>query len=329
MPRERKDGMHRDSWVTYRPAIKVHDCTIRDGGLMNSHRFDDDFVRACYQACCAAGVDYMEMGYKADKALYSPTEHGPWRFCDEDDIRRVIGDDPPPLKLSAMADAGRTNYRRDILPKDKSPLDCIRVACYIHQIPAAIDILLDAADKGYETTLNLMALSTVPESELRTALAEVVECTPVRVLYVVDSFGALYSEQIQDYVKLFKRYAGDDREIGIHTHNNMQLAYANTIEALIAGATRLDVSINGLGRGAGNCPSELLLMFLKNPKFKVRPVLECIEKHLFPLRKRIPWGYSIPYAVSGALNQHPRESMAWMESEQADQIVAFYDKMLE
>lgn len=329
MAAEPRHGMHRDSWVTYRPSIKVLDCTLRDGGLMNNHRFDHEFARAVYAANCAAGVDYMEFGYKADKALYSRDDHGPWRFCDEDDVRHIIGDEPPPLKLSVMADAGRTDYRRDIVPKEKSVFDCVRVACYIHQIPVAIDMLKDAVDKGYETTLNLMALSTVPESELRTALAEIVEKTRVQVLYVVDSFGALYSEQIRDYVRLFLRYAGSDRQVGIHAHNNMQLAYANTIEALIAGANRLDVTIHGLGRGAGNCPTELLLMFLKNPKFRVRPILECVERYLFPLRERIPWGYNVPHAISGALNRHPRESMAWMESEKADRIVEFYDRMLE
>jgi 4-hydroxy 2-oxovalerate aldolase len=187
----------------------------------------------------------------------------------------------------------------------------------------------DAASKGYETTLNLMALSTVSESELRTALAEVVENTPVNVLYVVDSFGSLYSEQIRDYVKLFLRYAGENRDVGIHAHNNMQLAYANTIEAIIAGANRLDVTIHGLGRGAGNCPTELLLMFLKNPKFKVRPVLECIERYFFELQRSIPWGYSIPYAITGALNQHPRDAIAWMEGDRPNAIVEFYDRMLE
>ena len=329
MKKEKVQMMHRDSWVTYRPSIKVLDCTVRDGGLMNDHKFDLEFVRACYETCCAAGVDYMEMGYKADRSLYNADENGPWRFCGEDDLRRVIGDAPPGVKLSAMADVGRTNYREDIQPKEQSALDCIRVACYIHQIPGAIDMIKDAHDKGYETTLNLMALSAVPEHELRIALEEVVEKSPVNVLYVVDSFGALYSEQIRDYVKLFVRAAGPGRQVGIHTHNNMQLAYANTIEALIAGANRLDVTINGLGRGAGNCPMELLLSFLKNPKFNVRPVLECIEKHFFPLRKTIPWGYSIPHMVSGMLNQHPRESIAWMESEHPDAIVDFYDKMIE
>ena len=67
-------------WVTYRPEIKVLDCTVRDGGLVNDHFFDDDLVKAVYQACIEAGIDYMEVGYKADKQLFPGDDHGPWKF---------------------------------------------------------------------------------------------------------------------------------------------------------------------------------------------------------------------------------------------------------
>ncbi|MBM4050769.1 MAG: nucleoid-structuring protein H-NS, partial [Planctomycetes bacterium] len=126
--------------MTYRADIKVHDCTIRDGGLMNDHRFEDGVVKAVYHACVDAGVDYMELGYKASKKIHAPAEFGAWKFCDEDVIRRIVGENKTGLKLSVMADAERTDYHEDILPKEKSVLDMIRVATYIHQIPTAIDM---------------------------------------------------------------------------------------------------------------------------------------------------------------------------------------------
>lgn len=157
-------------WVGYRPEIKLLDCTLRDGGLMNDHKFDFDFVKAVYEACVEAGVDYMEIGYKCSKRLYSRDKFGSWKFCDEDDIRRVIDEKNPAIKLSVMADAERTDYHQDILPKDKSVLDMVRIATYIHQIPAALDMIKDAHEKGYETTVNLMAASAVPDLELEHAL---------------------------------------------------------------------------------------------------------------------------------------------------------------
>jgi 4-hydroxy 2-oxovalerate aldolase len=107
------------------------------------------------------------------------------------------------------------------------------------------------------------------------------------------------------------------------------LAYANTLDALIYGANRLDATINGLGRGAGNCPLELLLGFLKNPRYDLRPVLGCIEKVFEPLREKMIWGYNINYMISGQLNQHPREAISVSEGESPKKYLEFFDKMIE
>jgi 4-hydroxy 2-oxovalerate aldolase len=316
-------------WIGYRPQIKVLDCTIRDGGLMNDHKFTQDFVRAVYQADMDAGVDYMELGYKASKRLYARDQFGLWKFSDEEEIRQIIGDKKSSVKISVMADAERTDYHTDILPKDKSVVDMVRVATYIHQIPTALDMIKDAHDKGYETTVNLMAVSTVPDLELDNAL-EILCNSEVGTLYIVDSFGTLYCEQIQALMHKFLKFAKPARkEIGIHTHNNMQLAFANTIEAIILGANMLDASLAGLGRGAGNCSMELLFSFLHNPKFDLRPILECIQHHVEPMREKLRWGFAIPYMITGYLNQHPRTAMKFMEATDGKDIVKFYDAEIE
>jgi 4-hydroxy 2-oxovalerate aldolase len=205
----------------------------------------------------------------------------------------------------------------------------IRVATYIHQIPTAIDMVKDAHNKGYETTLNLMAVSTILDHELGEAL-EAMAQTEVKAIYLVDSWGVLYSEQIQELTrKYLKAVEGTGKEIGIHTHNNQQLAYANTVEALILGANWLDASICGIGRGAGNCPMELLIGFLRNPKFHLRPIIECIQNAFLPLRKKMEWGYDIPYMITGQLNQHPRTAMEFLDSAERENLVAFYDRSME
>ncbi|MEK6645414.1 MAG: aldolase catalytic domain-containing protein [Candidatus Firestonebacteria bacterium] len=329
MIEQKKESTEIDSWVTYRPEIKILDCTVRDGGLINDHKFDDKFVKAVYDTCVLAGVNYMELGYKASKKIFAPNQFGKWKYCDEDDIRSIVGENKTSLKLCVMADAERTDYHEDILPKEKSVFDCIRIATYIHQIPTAIDMVKDAHDKGYETVMQLMAISVVQDRELNDAL-EVIAKTPVSAIYLVDSFGALYSEQVRDLIKKMLHYTeGTGKEVGMHAHNNQQLAYANTIEALIVGATRLDVTINGLGRGAGNCPMELLLGFLKNPRFNLRPVLECAQNIFVPLSEKIDWGYSIPYMITGQLNQHPREAIKLRSSDKKNNYVEFYDQMIE
>jgi len=327
MPKQVQIGV--DGWVGYRPDIKILDCSVRDGGLVNDHAFSDDLVRAVYEADRDAGVDYMEVGYKASRKIFSPSENGPWKFCGEDDLRRVLGENPSNLKISVMADAERTDYHEDILPKEKSVIDVVRVACYINQIPVAMDMVKDANDKGYETMLQLMAVSVVPESEIKAALEIAARC-PVQAVYIVDSFGSLYSEQVRDLTKMYLEFlAPAGKEVGFHGHNNRQLGFANTVEAVIAGANRLDATISGIGRGAGNCQLELLIGFLHNPKFRQRPILQCCRDVFVPLSKEMDWGYSIPYAITAQLNQHPRAAIKFSAGKTPQDYVAFYDQMIE
>jgi len=319
----------KDGWITYRPDIKILDCSIRDGGLMNNHQFEDAFVRAVYEANVAAGVDYMEIGYKGSKRLFDRDKFGAWKFCDEDAIRRVVGDNDTPLKLSVMADAEKCDYHQDILPKEQSVLDTIRVATYIHQMPTALDMVKDAHDKGYEATLNLMAISAVPMGELEAAL-ELMAASEVSAVFLVDSWGVLYSEQTREFTqKYLKAVEGTGKEIGIHAHNNQQLAYSNTIEALVAGANRLDASVLGMGRGAGNCSMELLIGFLKNPKFHLRPMIQLIQDHVLPLSHQMAWGWNVPYMITGQLNQHPRAAMQFLAGDNPHDLVGFYDRTIE
>jgi 4-hydroxy 2-oxovalerate aldolase len=323
-----KDKDFARKWISYRPEIKVVDVTVRDGGLMNNHRFSDDMVRGVYDACVEAGIDYMEIGYKGSRHIFSGDEYGPWKFCDEKDIRRIVGDNDTKLKLCVMADAERCDYQQDILPKQDSVVDMIRVATYIHQIPVALDMVKDAHAKGYETTVNLMAASTVPESELEEAL-ELLATSEVDVIYLVDSFGAFYSEHVHYLLDLYLKHASaHGKTVGMHAHNNQQLAYANTIEAAIRGANVLDSSMAGLGRGAGNCQTELLIGFLHNPKYRLRPILQCIQQHIEQMRQELRWGFDIPYMITGFLNQHPRAAMEFNAGKDHGDLVKFFDSVI-
>jgi len=310
----------------FRPEIKVVDCTIRDGGLTNDSHFALEMVQAVYRAICAAGVDYVELGYRNSKKLFPPTEFGPWRFCDEDMLRKVTdGVDPNGTKVAIMQDAHKA-VAEDILPADESVVDMIRVATYVKDVDKAIHLARNATDKGYECTINVMAISIEGSQFLDEALQQMEEETNALAIYVVDSFGALYSEEVHQLVAKFKKHL-KTKEVGVHFHNNQQLAFANTIEGIIKEANFVDGTLYGLGRGAGNCPLELLLSFLKNPKFNLMPILETIGHTILPLRREIDWGYHIPYMITGMLNQHPLPAMKWMKCEQKHDFVTFYNEI--
>ena len=315
--------------VSYRPDIKVVDCTLRDGGIVNDFKFDDEFVKDLYKANIAAGVDYMEFGYKASKDIFSVDDFGKWKFCDEESIREIVGDNNTDLKIAVMADVGRTDYKKDIIQKKDSVIDMIRIATYVNTIPAAIEMINYCADLGYEVTINIMAVSTASEKELDLAL-DMLGKSKANVIYLVDSYGSLYPEQIiaysKKYLKIAEKYG---KRIGIHAHNNQQLAFANTIESCTTGVSYLDATMSGMGRGAGNCYMELLMGFLRNPKYSINPVLKFVENHMLPLKASgVVWGCDIQYMLTGQQNQHPRSAMAFTADKRTDYF-NFYQTLLD
>lgn len=165
--------------LSYRNDIKVLDATVRDGGLVNNFFFTDQFVRDLYETNLKAGVDYMELGYLADKELFDPEKFGKWKFCEEEAIRGVIPANDTNMKLAVMADVGRSNVKRDLPNKKDSILDMVRIATYINTIPTAIEMVEECAAKGYETTVNIMAISKAKESEIDEALALLGKAVPM------------------------------------------------------------------------------------------------------------------------------------------------------
>ena len=302
--------------LSVRQDIRVVDATIRDGGLCNDFRFDDKFIKALYNANVKAGVDYMEFGYKASKEIFNEEDFGKWKFCNDADIRKIVGDNKTSLKIAVMADVGRTDFKKDIIAKKDSPIDLIRIATYINAIPAAVEMIEDAAKKGYETTINIMAVSKARTEDITAAL-ETLGKTPVNAFYIVDSYGALYPEESRRLADLYCSIADKyGKSVGIHAHNNQQLAFANTIEAMTQGVSYLDATVDGMGRGAGNCALELLLGFLKNPKYQVAPILKIIEEYTHKFKAE--WGYDIPYLLTGQYNTHPRPAIQFVKEDRQD-----------
>ena len=218
-----------------------------------------------------------------------------------------------------MADVGRCDYKKDIPAKKDSVVDMVRVATYIHQIPTAIEMIEHLKKKGYEVTVNVMAVSKVNTDDLDAGLA-LLSRSSVDTIYLVDSFGSFYPEQItklsQKYVEIAEA-AG--KNVGIHAHNNQQLAFANTIEACRMGVSLLDATVSGMGRGAGNCYMESLLSFLKNPKYDEIAIIRFVEKHMLKLKAEgVVWGYDIPYLVTGILNSHPSSAIKFIKEQRTD-----------
>lgn len=313
--------------MDFRPGIKVVDATLRDGGLVNDFYFTDEFVKALYQTNAKAGVDYMEFGYKADKEQFDVNKFGKWKFCNDEDIFAVVGENKEGPKVAVMADVGRCNYKEDIHNKSESPVDLVRVATYLNTIPAAIDMIEDSKKKGYEVSCNIMAISNVQDTDLKLGLEEICK-SPVDVIYIVDSFGAIYPEEMARIANLYGEIADKyGKKLGIHAHDNQRLAFANTIECAGDGVDYLDATYNAMGRGAGNCAMEQLVGFLRNPKYNLYPVLKFIDDYMTPMKEQgVKWGYDLQYMMTGLLKQHPRTAIQFTAEGRKD-FAEFYKEV--
>lgn len=312
------DGLMTDR----RHNVRVLDCTIRDGGICNDWKFDLDLVRKTFGALAASGVDIIEVGYRTGPHAADPTKVGPWRFCREEDLQAIAVDTN--MKIAVMLDEGRARIE-DLTPKKDSLIDIVRVATYAKDIDSAIELLHAAQELGYETFCNVMAVSTCTPQEVDTFLEKLRE-SQIPNVAVVDSFGALYPHHVRYLIRKYKNWLRPDQKVGVHMHNNQQTAFANSIAAIDEGADFVDATIHGIGRGAGNCPLELLLMYLDDPRFDMRPIIDLVDDYA-DLRDDLRWGYHLPYVITGWLNMHPRSAIDRMKREDRYECLEFFETL--
>ncbi len=304
-------------------APKLLDCTLRDGGIVNDSNFDDDFVKYAVRACADARFDYIEVGFCDSERFCSPKKYGKWRFCRSADIAEALADKPGEIKIAALADAGKCDWR-DFPAKSESPIDMMRCAFYRKDTAEAVDIVNSCADKGYATALCMMAATTLSERELEESLQKFSK-TQADIIYLMDSFGALVPERARQMSRAYAEAAHSSGKLfAIHCHNNLQCAFANTLAAVECGADMADCTIGGLGKGAGNCMSEMLAMYF-DEKCDVRPLLKFAQDRIVPMRAKYDWGFSIPYMLTGLNGIHPRPAMEFSEAKKGGKNAGLED----
>jgi len=228
------------------------------------------------------------------------------------------------LKIATMVDVGRVDTS-DIPPCEDSSIDVIRIATYSHQMDEALGLLEHCLEQGYETFMNVMAVSTLAPDAVDDFLVQLAG-SGIHNVAIVDSFGALYPYHVRYLVHKYMNYLGENIKVGVHFHNNQQQAFANSIAAIDEGVDFVDATLHGIGRGAGNCPLELLLFYLDNPKYDARPILDLVEEFA-SMRDELRWGYHLPYAISGFFNIHPRTAMDRMARVDRYQVREMYETL--
>ena len=279
--------------------MKLLDCTLRDGGYYTNWSFDDDFVKRLVGSLNKAGVDIIEMGYK------SPLKGGKYRKCNDSFIREIVGD-LHDTDLAFMIDAkdfinGDVDVKllkSIVKPSSESPFTYCRLAITPQQIKEAL-IMIDLLDGlGYKVIVNVMRVSLLKDLEIR-KFCNSLSKTKVVALYFADSFGSLLPDRVKELVEIFKETGKD---IGIHTHDNLGLAFANSLCAVDNDVKYVDGTLTGMGRGVGNVRTEQLLTYYRLPN---NSLTDFISNVMIPMKNKYGWGWNHNYMLTGMYEIHP------------------------
>ncbi len=276
--------------------VKILDCTIRDGGYANSWDFSDECVLATFLTAQRSNVDYFEVGYRKKNAVRK------FERITDDKLDFLSCYKNNRTKLLVMVNELEYDARM-FNDAENSPVDGVRVACHVPEIKIGINICEELKDKGYEVFLNIMNIPQIEEKYYK-ILSDWKRKDIITSLCFADSFGVLVPSRIPEYFE--KLRACGFEKISIHTHNNLQMAFANSLKAIECGAYSVDATVYGMGRGGGNLPIELIIGYLRetSPEY----YLNLIEKYYLPIYKQHDWGYSVPALISGLKNIHPNKT---------------------
>lgn len=290
-------------------AVTLLDCTLRDGGYYNAWDFDRALIEDYLAAMAAARIDVVEMGFRF---LGNAGFKGPCAYTTDDFLRGFAI--PPGLTVAVMVNGadlctplGREAALARLFPEPAAatPVSLVRFACHYHEIATVMPAVGWLADRGYRVGFNLMQISDRTEAEMGT-LAAMAADWPVEVLYVADSMGSMTPDDTARVIGWMR--SRWDGPIGVHTHDNMGLALSNTLRAVACGATWLDATVTGMGRGPGNARTEELAIeaeALRGARANLVPLMGLIRRHFGPMKARHGWGTNPYYYLAGRYGIHP------------------------
>ena len=286
--------------------ITTLDCTLRDGGYCNGWNFGRENIARILNGLLAANIEYIECGFLTNRWDYDINQT---KFTDLKQIEPMIPNGKVGKPCLVMINYGE--YSIEDLPKcEDTYIDGIRVAFHKKDMEEAIGFCESIKKKGYLVFVQPMVSMSYSEKEFVSLIYEVNRIKPY-AFYIVDSFGMMKRRDLMQFVELTEMNLFEDIILGFHAHNNMQLAYSNAqylSDLQISRSLIIDVSIHGMGRGAGNLNAELFLDYLnetQNNGYSIKPILNLMDEIISGFYEEKPWGYSLPNYLSATHMIHP------------------------
>lgn len=286
-------------------SVQITDCTIRDGGYLLSKNSSPDFVIGVMAGLAKAGIDFVETGYLQDKSGGESLV-----YHNSVDARKYIPEDSGRTEFLGFCDNSRYSPG-NLDPCDGQSFRWLRISFAKHELEDALRFCTNAQNKGYIVQFNPMDALCYSEAERESLIHSVNSVKPGSVS-IVDTFGAMYIDDLTRIFRHIDSLLDPAIRIGLHSHDNLGLscALAEIMMMLAAETGRnvvVDGSLFGMGRGAGNAQTELLADFI-NKKFggdyNIPALLETIERYIVPMRQKVCWGYDLPMFICGAEHAH-------------------------
>lgn len=285
--------------------LSILDCTLRDGGYINEFNFGAQVMKSMVEKLSRASIDIIECGFlksgafDKDKSLYGSINS----------VKNVIGKKNPNLMYVGMIQYGAISVD-EIEEFDGSSIDGIRLTFHEHEIAPSFAVAKQLMEKGYKVFMQPVGTMTYTDAALLELIEKVNRLKPY-AFYMVDTLGTMYKNDLLRMFYLVDHNLDKKIAVGFHSHNNLQLSFSNAQELMQLNMSRrliIDVSVFGMGRGAGNLNTELVTQYI-NSNFGLRydniEILEIIDEYIRPLSIQYRWGYDAAYYIASVTGCHP------------------------
>lgn len=287
-------------------TIKLLDCTLRDGGYINNWEFGKDAIYDMTRRLEQTNIEILELGFIKDE----PYDENRTVFNNIDQVKKLIGEKKPGIQYAVMSEATNPLPLEKLDPATPDGPDIIRVIVWKRMLKEGFEYCKGIVEKGYKLCVQPARVSQYSDEEFVEMIKLFNEINPMAI-YVVDSWGTMYKEELLHYLKLADENLKPEIAVGYHGHNNMMQAFDTACaftEQKINRNMIIDASIYGIGRGAGNLNTELFAKYMNekfNCSYNLKPLTEIYDFCIKHIYKRYTWGYSVPYLISAKYNCNP------------------------
>lgn len=293
----------------------ILDCTLRDGGYVNEFCFGKHAIHNIIEQLGAAGVDIIECGFLRTGI----TDEDLSLFGKVSDIKRILPEKRKNTMYVAMIQYGKIS-NEEIVPYDGQSIDGIRLTFHEYEIDGAFVLGKQLMDKGYKVFMQPVGTVAYTDTALLELIGRINELKPY-AFYLVDTLGTMYQKDIRRFFYLIDHNLNKKIVLGFHSHNNLQQAFTNAQEFMQMNTPRniiIDATVQGLGRGAGNLCTELILQYINENlgyTYDMVPIFQIIDEYIEPLHMKYTWGYSAAYYLAATKGCHPNYATYLMNTQ--------------